>query len=77
MPGPMTEMTPSVIATLPVAAGQEVVSVFASAFSMVFYTGAGLFALGLVCALTMKNVKLEGNAKTKADEPQGQPVLAE
>jgi len=76
MPGPMTEMTPSVIATLPAAAGHEVVAVFTSAFSMVYYTGAGLFALGLLCALAMKNVKLESHGKAPERAGAGQPVLA-
>ena len=77
MPGPMTEMTPSVIATLPAAAGQEVVSVFAAAFSMVFYSGAALFAVGLICALFIKNVKLESHGKAPSRAPEPQAVLAE
>ena len=77
MPGPMKEMTPSVIATLPAAAAHEVVTVFTSAFSMVYYTGAGLFALGLVFALAMKNVKLEGHGAAAGNPGPGQPVLAE
>ena len=75
MPGPMTEMTPAAIATLPAAAAQEVVQVFAGAFSMVFYSGAGLFALGLVCALLLKDVKLASQGKAAAET--GQPALAE
>ena len=75
MPGPMTEMTPTAIATLPAAAATEVVDVFAHAFSMVFYSGAGLFTLGLLCALMLKNVKLESHGKAPADA--GTPVLAE
>ena len=73
----MKEMTPSVIATLPAAAAHEVVTVFTSAFSMVYYTGAGLFALGLVFALAMKNVKLEGHGAAAGNPGPGQPVLAE
>ena len=75
MPGPMTEMTPTAIATLPAVAATEVVDVFAHAFSMVFYSGAGLFTLGLLCALMLKNVKLESHGKAPADA--GTPVLAE
>lgn len=77
MPGSMTEMTPSVIATLPAAAGQEVVSVFATAFSMVFYSGASLFALGLICALALKNVKLESHGKAPESAPAAEPAPAE
>lgn len=76
MPGPMTEMTPSAIATLPAAAAQEVIEVFAGAFHMVFYAGAALFAVGLLCALSLKNVKLESHGKAPADSA-AQPALAE
>lgn len=76
MPGPMTEMTPAVIATLPASAGAEVVAAFATAFSAVFYTGAGLLALGLICALLMKNVKLEGHG-AEPTPAQAQPAVAE
>lgn len=77
MPGPMKDMTPSVIATLPPAAAHEVVAVFTSAFSMVYYFGAGLFAVGLVCALAMKNVKLESHGKAAEGAGAPQPVMAE
>lgn len=63
------------IATLPAEAEQEAVAVIASAFSMVFYTVAGPLALGLVCALTMKNVKLESYGGGKG--LQDKPVLAD
>ncbi|KKB11251.1 hypothetical protein VE25_13050 [Devosia geojensis] len=60
MPGPMSEMTPTAIATLPPEAASEVVEVFATAFGTVFYFGAALFAVGFLCALLMPNVKLAG-----------------
>lgn len=74
MPAPMTEMTPSAIATLPPEAAHEVVEVFATAFGTVFFAAAGLFVLGLVCALLLRNVKLEQHGAAK-DAPQ--PVMAE
>ena len=74
MPAPMTEMTPTVIATLPAAAGHEVVQVFTTAFATVFYSGATLFAIGLVCALFLKNIKLASHGAAPVD---AQPALAE
>ena len=74
MPGTMGEMTPAAIATLPPAAALEVVETFAKAFGTVFYVAAGLFALGLICSLLLKNVKLESHGKA-ADAPL--PVGAE
>lgn len=66
MPAPMTEMTPAAIATLPAAAAHEVVQVFGSAFSSVFYFAAGLFALGLVLSLLLQDVKLPSKAPVAA-----------
>jgi MFS family permease len=73
MPVAMSEMTPAAIATLPAAAAQEVVEVFATAFGSVFYFGAGLFVVGLICALFVENKKLEQH---KA-EPGPQAAVAE
>ena len=66
MPAPMTEMTPTAIATLPAAAAHEVVQVFGSAFSAVFYFAAGLFALGLVLSFLLQDVKLPAKAPIAA-----------
>lgn len=73
MPGTMSEMTPAAIATLPATAAQEVVEVFATAFGSVFYFAAGLFAVGLICALFVENKKLEQHAA----EPGPQVAVAE
>lgn len=62
MPAPMTEMTPAAIATLPAAAAQEVVQVFGSAFTGVFYFAAGLFAVGFMMSLLLQDVKLPSRA---------------
>ncbi len=43
--------------------GHEVVQVFTTAFATVFYVGAGLFVVGLVCALLLKNVKLASHGQ--------------
>jgi EmrB/QacA subfamily drug resistance transporter len=76
MPGPMTDMTPTAIATLPAAAASEVVEVFTTAFGTVFYFGAALFAVGFVCALLMPNVKLAGRHEEPAGEKtaEGSPA---
>jgi EmrB/QacA subfamily drug resistance transporter len=66
MPGPMTEMTPAAIATLPPAAAQEVVQVFGMAFTNVFYFAAGLFAVGLMLSLLLQDIKLEARAPVPA-----------
>jgi EmrB/QacA subfamily drug resistance transporter len=66
MPAPMTEMTPAAIATLPAAAAQEVVQVFGSAFTGVFYFAAGLFAVGFMLSLLLQDVKLEARTAVAA-----------
>jgi len=77
MPGSMIEMTPSAIAALPQAAAAEVVEVFATAFERVFYFGAVLFALGLICAVFMPNVKLGGrDEETPRGNEHAEPVPA-
>jgi len=66
MPGPMTEMTPTAIATLPPAAAHEVVEVFGTAFGGVFYFAAGLFAVGFAMSLLLQDIKLEARAPMPA-----------
>lgn len=66
MKAPMNEMTPSAIQLLPEGARLEVMQVFDTAFNGMFYVAAGLFAIGLMFALLLQDVRLEAKAPIAA-----------
>jgi len=57
------ELTPKMMAALPEATREAVANAYASAFSPLFMTAAGICLLGLLTALTLKNVQLPGATK--------------
>uniref|UniRef100_A0A2A4Z4V6 MFS transporter n=1 Tax=OCS116 cluster bacterium TaxID=2030921 RepID=A0A2A4Z4V6_9PROT len=63
LPKDVTQITPDVIATLPTDLASQVVGIFESAFNNVFYFGVGLFAVGFVLSLLLKNVQLPIDGK--------------
>ncbi|MDB5506499.1 MAG: transporter [Devosia sp.] len=74
---PVAELTPARIAVLPLEIATQAVSVFQAAFANVFYFGAGMFALGLVAALALKDVRLpveQKNAAKATVPPQAVPA---
>ncbi|WFU08767.1 MDR family MFS transporter [Rhizobium sp. CB3090] len=58
------ELTPKMMAALPEATRESVANAYASAFSPLFMTAAAICFLGLLTAITLKNVQLPGAAKT-------------
>lgn len=58
LPKDVTQITPDVIATLPAELAITVVDIFERSFDNIFYFGAGLFVIGLILALMLKNVQL-------------------
>jgi MFS family permease len=63
LPAPVSDLTPIAIKALPPEIAAQIVQIFGSAFATVFYFGAGMFALGLVLSLFLKNVQLPVHAK--------------
>ncbi|MEF0940366.1 MDR family MFS transporter [Rhizobium sp. BR 362] len=57
------ELTPKMMAALPDATREAVANAYASAFSPLFMTAAAICFLGLLTAITLKNVQLPGAAK--------------
>jgi len=57
------QLTPKMMATLPEATREAVANAYASAFSPLFMTAASFCLLGLLAALTLKNVQLPSAAK--------------
>jgi MFS family permease len=57
------QLTPKMMATLPEATREAVANAYASAFSPLFMTASGFCLLGLLAALTLKNVQLPGATK--------------
>lgn len=54
------ELTPKMMAALPEATREAVANAYASAFSPLFMTAAGICLIGLLTSLTLKNVQLPG-----------------
>ncbi len=57
------QLTPKMMAALPEATREAVANAYASAFSPLFMTAAGICLLGLLTSLTLKNVQLPGASK--------------
>ena len=57
------ELTPKMMAALPDATRESVANAYASAFSPLFMTAAAICFLGLLTAITLKNVQLPSAAK--------------
>ncbi|MDK4739490.1 MDR family MFS transporter [Rhizobium sp. CNPSo 3464] len=57
------ELTPKMMAALPDATRESVANAYASAFSPLFMTAAAICFLGLLTAISLKNVQLPGAAK--------------
>jgi EmrB/QacA subfamily drug resistance transporter len=74
LPASMGDLTPAVIEKLPPELSAQVVEVFGHAFSTVFYFGSGMFAIGLVLALLLKDVRLPVQAKKTEDDLGGMPL---
>lgn len=56
--GKIQELTPKMLAELPAASQSAVASLYAGAFTPLFYAAAATAAIGLIAALLLKNVKL-------------------
>ncbi|MEO5807272.1 MFS transporter, partial [Devosia sp.] len=77
LPQAISSMTPDVMSALPVELHAAVVNVFSSAFASIYYFGAAMFLVGLVCAALMPDVKLAGRDAPKlAGEPDAMPATA-
>lgn len=77
LPMPLPDMTPKVIQSLPPELGAQMVQAFTGAFSHVLYFGSGLFVVGFVLALMLKDVRLPVQGKKGAEQSEGIPAVAE
>ena len=56
--GNIDELTPAALAALPPRSREMVAAIYANAFHPVFLSMAGLIAIGLVAAISLKNTRL-------------------
>lgn len=77
LPAPLPDLTPKAVQELPPELGARMVEAFAGAFSNVLYFGAGLFAVGFLLALLLKDVRLPVQNKKTEENGAAMPAVAE
>ena len=77
LPGAIADITPTAIAALPDQLAHAVIDVFSHAFSAVFYFGAGLFAVSLILALLLRDIRLPQRDKDREPDVSAIAVAAE
>ena len=77
LPVPLPDLTPKAVQELPPELGAQMVEAFTGAFGNVLHFGAGLFVVGFVLALLLKDVRLPIQSKKRDAEDAGVPVMAE